>query len=175
MKTTLEDLKKRRSIRAFKSEQITDAELDQILEVGTFAPSGANMQSAVIVVAQEPLLIRQLEELNARVLKNPQAHPFFGAPTVLSILVDITKATPVEDGALVIGNLLHAAAALGIGSCWIHRAKEVFASPEGQALLRTWGLGEQYIGVGHCILGYPADPDYPPQAAPRKAGYIIKV
>ncbi|MDR2807742.1 MAG: nitroreductase [Spirochaetaceae bacterium] len=173
MKTTLEDLKERRSIRTFKPDQITDEELGQILEAGTFAPSGANMQSAVIVVAQDPALIKQLEQLNAQALNNPQAHPFFGAPTVLSILVDTTKATPVEDGALVIGNLLNAAAALGIGSCWIHRAKEVFAGAEGQELLRKWGLGKQYIGVGHCILGYAAGPV--PSASPRKAGYIIKV
>lgn len=173
MKTTLQDLKERRSIRSFKPDQISDEELDQILEAGTFAPSGANMQSAVIVVAQDQALIKQLEQLNARVLNNPQAHPFFGAPTVLSILVDTTKATPVEDGALVIGNLLIAAAALGIGACWIHRAKEVFASAEGQALLRKWGLGEKYIGVGHCILGYADGAS--PKAAPRKADYIIKV
>ncbi|MDR1866816.1 MAG: nitroreductase [Treponema sp.] len=172
MKTTLQDLKDRRSVRAYKPEQIKDEALEAILEAGTFAPTGGGSQSPVIVVVQDSALIEQIEKLNERVLNRPSSHPFFGAPTLLNILVDKTKPTPVEDGSLVIGNLLNAIAALGLGGCWIHRAKEVFASPEGQFLLRKWGLGEQYIGVGHCIVGYPAGPL--PIAAPRKDNYIIR-
>jgi nitroreductase len=172
-KSTLEDLKNRRSIRSYKPDPIKDEDLDAILEAGTYAPSGANHQAAVIVAVQDKATVAKLDELNAAVLKDPKAKPFFGAPAVLAVLVDKTKATPLEDGSLVLGNLLNAAYAVGVGSCWIHRAKEVFESPDGKALLAKWGLKGDYVGVGFCILGYPAGDA--PKAAPRKAGYIVKV
>jgi nitroreductase len=172
MKSTLKDLKTRRSIRAYQAEQITAEELDAILEAGTYAPSGKASQSAVMVVVQNKTLISKLEKLNAAVLKDPAAKPFHGAPTVVNVLVDMTQATPIQDASLVMGNLMNAAAALGVGSCWINRAKEVFETGEGRALLKKWGLDEKkYAGVAHCILGYPAEK---PEAKPRKAGYIIK-
>ncbi|MDR1421028.1 MAG: nitroreductase [Treponema sp.] len=173
MKTTLADLTARRSIRAYKPEQITDEELDAILEAGTYAPSGMGTQSAVMVVVQNGALISKLEKLNAAVLEDPGAKPFYGAPTVVNVLVDKTQVTPGQDGDLVMGNLMNAAAALGVGSCWINRAREVFESAEGKALLKEWGLDEKkYLGIAHCVLGYPAES---PEAKPRKAGYIIKV
>lgn len=172
-KTTLEDLKSRRSVRSFKSDPVKTEDLDAILEAGTYAPSGANHQSAVIVAVTDRAVRDRLEELNAEVLKDPKAKPFYGAPVVLAVLVDLEKATPVEDGALVLGNLLIAASAIGVGSCWIHRAKEVFESPDGKAFLEKWGLKGNYRGAGFCILGYPEGPASPP--APRKAGYIIRV
>jgi nitroreductase len=172
MKSTLKDLKNRRSIRAYTAEQISDEELDAILEAGTYAPSGRGSQSAVMVVVQNKALISKLEKLNAAVLKNPSAKPFYGAPTVVNVLMDKTQATPLQDASLVAGNLMNAAAALGLGSCWINRAKEVFETDEGRALLKKWGLDEKkYVGVAHCILGRPAEK---PQAKPRKAGYVIK-
>ncbi|MDR0453047.1 MAG: nitroreductase [Treponema sp.] len=172
-KTTLEDLKNRRSIRAFKSDPVRDEDLDAILEAGTYAPSGANKQSAVIVVVKDKAVRDKLEELNAEVLENPKAKPFYGAPLVLAVLVDQSKPTPVEDGALVLGNLQIAASAIGVGACWIHRARQVFESPDGKAFLEKWGLKGDYRGVGFCILGYPEGPA--PQPAPRKADYIIRV
>ncbi|MDR1129072.1 MAG: nitroreductase [Treponema sp.] len=172
-KTTLEDLKNRRSIRAFKSDPVKDEDLDVILEAGTYAPSGGNQQSAVIVVVKEKAVRDRLEELNAGVLKDPKAKPFYGAPLVLAVLVDQSKPTPVQDGSLVLGNLQIAASAIGVGSCWINRAKEVFEGPEGKAFLEKWGLKGDYRGVGFCILGYPEGAA--PQPAPRKAGYIVRV
>ncbi|MDR1302146.1 MAG: nitroreductase [Treponema sp.] len=172
MKSTLEDLKNRRSIRAYKPEQITDEELNTILEAGTWAASGHGAQSAVIVVVQDKALMAQLEDLNAQVLKNPDAKPFYGAPTVLAVLVDKTKPTPLEDGSLVLGNLMIAAYAIGVSSCWINRAKQVFEFEEGKALLKKWGLSEHYEGVGFCILGYAAGEV--PKPAARKEGYIIR-
>jgi nitroreductase len=172
MKSTLKDLKKRRSIRKYKPEQITDEELDAVLEAGTYAPTGMGTQAVKIVVVQNKTIISKLQQLNAAVLNNPKAKPFFGAPTVVNVLVDSTKVTPVENGSLVIGNMLNAASALGLGSCWINRAREVFATDEGKAYLKKWGIPEGYIGVGHVILGYP---DEEPKAAPRKEGYIIKI
>jgi nitroreductase len=173
MKDTLKDIKARRSIRAYKPEQITAEELDAILEAGTYAASGMGAQSALMVVVQDKALIEKIEKLNAAVLNDPDEKPFYGAPTVVNVLADKTQVTPAQDGALVMGNLMNAAAALGIGSCWINRAKEVFESAEGRALLKEWGLDEKkYAGIAHCVLGYPAES---PEAKPRKAGYIIKI
>jgi len=136
-KSTLEDLKKRRSIRSYKPEQIKDEELDAILEAGTWAPSGGGGQSAVIIAVQDKAVISKLEKLNAAVLGDPSKTPFYGAPTVVAVLADKSvRPTYVEDGSLVLGNLQIAAYAVGVGSCWIHRAKEVFLSDEGKALLK---------------------------------------
>ena len=109
------------------------------------------------------------EEQLAQILEDP----FYGAPTVIVVLADQSRGTCVEDGSLVMGNLMNAAYAVGVDSCWIHRAREVFASEEGKALLAQWGIEGDYIGIGHCILGY-RDCELP-QAKPRKENYIYRV
>jgi nitroreductase len=172
MESTAKDLKERRSIRSYKPDQIKDEELDRILEAGTYAPSCQGKQAAVIVAIQNKSIISTLYRLNAEVLKDPSLDPFYGAPTVLAVLADKTKGTPVEDGSLVLGNLMNAAFALGVGSCWVHRAKEVFEREEGRAFLKTWGLDNgDYVGIGFCLLGYAAREAKP---AARKEGYIIR-
>lgn len=170
MKEVLEALKNRRSVRRYKPELIRDEELKAVLEAGSYAPTGMGMQSPKIVVVQEPELIKKLSRMNAAVM-GTDSDPFYGAPTVLVVLADPERPTCVEDGSLVMGNLMNAAYAVGLGSCWIHRARQVFASPEGKELLRQWGIPERYVGVGHCILGY-ADGDLP-TAKPRKDDYIV--
>ena len=173
-KSTLEDLKNRRSIRSFRPEQIKDEELNAILDAGTWAPSGGGDQSAVIVAVQDKAIISRLEKLNAAVIGDMSETPFYGAPTVIAVLADKTvRPTYVEDGSLVLGNLQNAAYAVGVGSCWIHRAKEVFSSDEGKAFLKKWGLSENLVGVGFCVLGYAAGDI--PAPKPRKAKYIIRV
>ena len=149
-----------------------DEQLDAILEAGTYAATGMGKQSPVIVVVQKPELIAKLSKMNAAVM-GTTSDPFYGAPTVLIVLADPERGTYVEDGSLVMGNLMLAAHAVGVDSCWIHRAKEEFASPEGKALLKEWGLSENYVGIGHCILGY-RDCEYP-EAKERKADYIVRV
>ena len=173
MNEVLNCLETRRSVRKYLPKQITDAELEAVLRAGIYAPSGMGRQSPKIVVLQKPEDIAQLERMNAAVLGNPEAKPFFGAPTVCVVLADASVRTCVEDGSLVIGNLMNAAHALGLGSCWIHRAREEFASEEGKALLKKWGIEGEWIGVGHCILGYPDGE--PAQAKPRKSDYIVRV
>ena len=111
--------------------------------------------------------------MNAAVLGNPDGHPFYGAPVVCVVLTDPERDTCVEDGSLVMGNLMLAAHSLGVASCWIHRAREVFASAEGKALLQQWGVEGEWIGIGHCILGYAAEPEKP--AAPRLEGRIVRI
>ena len=172
MNETLQSLKKRRSIRKYKPDQIRDDELNAILEAGMYAPSAANQQSATMVVVQQPALRAKLTKMNAAVI-GKEMDPYYGAPTIILVFGDKTKAAPIEDASLVLGNLMNAAHALGVGSCWIHRAREEFASGEGKALLKRWGIEGDWVGVGHCILGYAAEPAAP--AKPRKADYIVRV
>ena len=166
----LENLETRRSVRSYRAEQITDEELNAVLRAGTFAPTGMNRQSPVIVAVQDPLIRNTLATLNASVLGGT-SDPFYGAPTVVVALADPSVGTWQEDGSLVLGNMMNAAHALGLGSCWIHRARQVFEMPEGKHLLRSWGLPDTLVGVGNCILGYPDGPL--PEARPRKENYTI--
>lgn len=168
MNKTIEDIMTRRSVRKYKPEQITRDELDIVLNAGVAAPTAKNLQSPIIVAVQNREEIAHLSKLNAAVM-NVDADPFYGAPTVLIILADAHNPNAVPDGALVMGNLLNAAHAIGLGSCWINRAREVFASDEGKALLKKWGIEGDYIGVGNCILGYP---DEEPEMKPRKDNYV---
>ena len=170
---TLRVLRERRSIRKYKTEQIKDGELDAILEAGTWAASGKNLQTAVMVVVQDQETIQLMSRLNAEIFGRPGTDPFYGAPTVVVVLADGEKPNWLQDGSLVLGNLMTAAASLGVGSCWINRAKELFEMPEGKALLAKWGLPETLRGVGNCILGYPEGEI--PAPRPRKEGYILRV
>lgn len=172
MNETLKVLKERRSIRRYKAEQIKNEELNAILEAGTWAPTGMGKQSPVMVVVQDRETIAYMSKLNAEIMGKPDSDPFYGAPTVVVVLADSTNANWVRDGSLVMGNLMNAAASLGLGSCWINRALELFDRPEGKELLKKWGLDEKYRGVGNCILGY-IDGEIP-TPKPRKEGYIIR-
>lgn len=164
----------RRSCRAYQPEQIKPEELQAVLDAGTWAPTAMNRQSPVIVAVQDKATRDRLSQMNAAVMGR-DGDPFYGAPTVLVVLADSTISTWVEDGSLVLGNLLLAASSLGLGSCWINRAREVFDTREGKELLRKWGLDpERYRGVGNCILGYPA-PGGVKAAAPRKPDYVVQV
>lgn len=172
MKETLQDLKTRRSCRKYKPEQITNEELDQILEAGTWAPTGMGMQSPIMVVVQDQETIQELSQLNANVIGKSGMDPFYGAPTIVIVLADKNCVTYLQDGSLVLGNLMNAAHALKLGSCWVHRAKEVFESEEGKALLKKWGIEGNYEGIGHCLLGYAVEEA---EAKPRKENYIYRV
>ena len=173
MNETLKVLKERRSVRKYKAEQIRDEELNAILEAGTWAPSAKGLQTSVMVVVQDPETIAYMSKLNAEIQGNPGTDPFYGAPTVVVVLGDGEKLNWLQDGSLVMGNLMNAAAALGLGSCWINRAMELFDRPEGKELLKKWGLPETYRGVGNCILGY-VEGDLP-APKPRKDGWIHRV
>ena len=166
-----EILKNRRSIRKYQPQQVTDDHLDAILEAGLYAASGMNTQNTVMVAVRDQATRDQLSRMNAAVMGTDK-DPFYGAPCVVVVLVEPERYTAVEDGSLVLGNLMNAAHALGLGSCWINRARQTFERPEGKALLEKWGLPERYRGVGNCILGYA---DEEPVAKERLNGRIIKV
>ena len=172
MNEAIRNMIARKSCRKYKAEQIKDGELDIVLKAGTYAPTGMNRQSPVIIAVQDPETVRELSRLNASVMGS-DGDPFYGAPTVVVVLADPSVMTYREDGSLVIGNMLNAAYSIGLGSCWIHRAREVFDMPEGKALLKKWGIDKELVGIGNCILGYPDGPLH--DEFPRKDGYIIKV
>lgn len=166
-----EDLLTRRSVRKYTDRQVEDEKLDKVLTAGLYAPTGMNNQAPVLVAVRDKATRDKLSKMNAEVM-GASGDPFYGAPCVIVVLSDPERMTWVEDGSLVLGNLMNAAHSLGLGSCWIHRAKECFDTPEGKALLRAWGVPENYRGVGNCILGYAAEE---PETKPRKAGRIIKI
>lgn len=169
MNEVLNVLKTRRAVRRYKPEPITRAELDAVLEAGIYAPTARGEQRACIVAVTNKADRDTISRLNAAVMGS-DSDPFYGAPTVCVVFGDGTWPMAQKDGSLIMGNMMNAAHALGLGSCWIDRAQQVFETEEGKALMRKWGVPEGYVGVGNCILGY-ADED--PAPKPRKEGYVI--
>ncbi len=170
MNTTLEDLMTRRSVRNYTEEMPPKEVIEDICKAGMNAPSGKNRQSAIILAVTNREVRDKLSRLNAVVIGMSDFDPFFGAPVVLVVLADTAVITWREDGALVMGNMLNAAHAKGLGCCWVHRAREVFMIDEGRELLKEIGIPDKYAGIGNCVLGYPKG-DYP-EAAPRKENYV---
>ena len=172
MSELLDMIKTRRSIRKYKSDMVPKEIIDKIVEAGTYAATGMGQQSPIILAVTNKEVRDKLSKWNADIM-GTDTDPFYGAPVVLVVLADKNRPTAVYDGSLVMGNLMLEAEAQGIGSCWIHRAKEEFESEEGKELLRSLGIEGDYEGIGHCILGY-ADGDAP-KAAPRKDSYVYYV
>lgn len=170
MSSAMEMMLSRRSVRSFKNDMIPKEILDRILEAGIYAATGRNLQSPIIVAVTNRQLRDRLSAMNAAVM-GTQSDPFYGAPVVLVVLADKNVSTHVYDGSLVMGNLMLAAHELGVGSCWIHRAKEEFESEEGKEILRQLGVEGEYEGIGHCVLGYPDGPL--PAAKERKKNYVF--
>lgn len=171
MNETINTLISRCSTKSYSDRQVTDELLDKVLEAGLYAPSGLNNQKVVMVAVRDKETRDALARLNAQI-RGVSSDTFYGAPCVIVVLSDPERDTWVEDGSLVMGNLLNAAQSLGLASCWIHRARETFDLPEGKALLKKWGLPETYRGIGNCILGYA---DKEPVKKPRLDNRIIKV
>ena len=172
MNETMSCLLSRRSVRAYRPEQIKPAELETILQAGLYAPSAMNLQPSIMLVIQDRETVSMLSRLNAMVMGR-DTDPFYGAPTVIVVLADKNAPNHVQDASLVMGNLMNAAFSLGVDSCWINRAREVFEMPEARALLREKGISDDYVGVGNCILGYRSGEL--PAAPPRREGRIIKL
>lgn len=161
----------RRSVRKYAPQQITDAELDKVLEAGLYAPTAKNNQKPIMVAVRDKETRDLLSKANAAIM-GVETDPFYGAPCVIVVLADPAFPTWIDDGSLVMGNLLNAAHAIGLGSCWINRAREIFDMEEGKALLKKWGIPETYRGVGNCILGYAEET---PEPKARVEGRIYKV
>ena len=171
----IQALKTRRSVRAYKPDQITDDELKTVLEAGTWAPTAKGLQDPWIVAIQNPALLKRISRMNAAVWgKGEDIDPFYGAPTFVLVFGTADWVNAVPDGSLVLGNMMNAAHAIGLGSCWINREREMFATEEGKALMKELGLPDGLIGIGALSLGYPATP--PKEPKPRKENYyrIVK-
>lgn len=172
MKETLIDLKTRRSCRKYKAEQIAEEQLNEVLEAATYAPTGHGQQSPVMVVVQDSELLAKLSALNAQVM-GTNRDPFYGAPTAVVVFEDTNNSTGHEDACMVMANLLNAAHAVGLGSCWINRGRQMFELPGGPEIKASWGLGDHMAGLAVCILGYEAEGGTV-APKPRKDDYIIR-
>ena len=172
MAETLTTLKTRRSCRTYKPDRVEEDKLNAIIEAGTYAATGMGKQSPIIIVVENKEIRDKLSKMNAKIM-GMDIDPFYGAPELLIVLANKEIPTYVYDGSLVMGNMMNAAADLGVTSCWVHRAKEEFESEEGKAILKELGIEGDYEGIGHLILGYEAKPAGDP--APRKADYIYRI
>lgn len=171
MNEVIKNIEERRSIRKYKKDMIPKEIIEKIVEAGKYAPSGMGMQSSIIIAITNENLRDKLSKLNAKIM-GVDTDPFYGAPVVLVVLAKKYIPTHVYDGSLVMENLMLAASSLGIGSCWIHRAKEEFETEEGKEILKSLGIEDEYEGIGHCILGYK---DEEGTLKPRKDNYIYYI
>ena len=159
MNQTIQNLMTRRSVRAYSDRMPSKEDIEVICRAGLYAATGMGTQSPIVIAVTNKAMRDRMSRLNAQVM-NTESDPFYGAPVVLVVLVDKNAAlTPVEDGSLMMGNMLNAAHALGLSSCWINRAREVFASDEGKDILRELGIEGEWLGIGNCIVGYAATPE----------------
>jgi nitroreductase len=173
MNETIRTILSRASVKKYQDRPVEKELLDKIVEAGLSAPSGLNKQAPIILVVTNKAVRDKLSKLNAG--KDPffRADPFYGAPAVLIVLVDKSVRTGVYDGSIVMANMMLAAESLGLGSCWIHRAKETFETPEGKEILSSLGIEGDYEGIGNCIVGY-ADGEKP-AAKPRKENWVYYI
>lgn len=172
MKDAMEVLLTRRSIRNFNDKPIPEDVLNKILEAGTYAPTAMGMQKPIIIAITDKKVRDEVSRENAKIMGREGTDPFYGAPVILLVAVE-NYPNAVYDGSCVMDNLLNAAWAMGVGSCWIHRAKEELESDFGKKLLKSLGIVGDYIGVGHAVLGY-FDGE-PPLPKPRKENYIYRI
>ena len=170
MSDIIQGMLDRRSVRAYTDEVPSRELIDQVIEAGLWAASGMNRQGPIIVAVTNRELRDRLSAMNAEIIGDSSRDPFYGAPVVLVVLAPRDERNRVYDGSLVMGNLMLAAHALGLGSCWIHRAREEFDTPEGKAILSELGVEGDYEGIGHCILGYSAET---PEPKPRRDGRVF--
>lgn len=171
MNKVIEAILERRSIRAYTDVQITDEELERIIECGLYAPNGRNAQAPVFVAVRDKQTRDLLSKLNAEVMGTDQ-DPFYGAPCVICVLADSQRTTAVEDGSLAIGNMCLCAHSMGLGSCWIHRCRQVFESDQGKALIEKWGVKGDLIGIGFCIIGHSAEEKQPAKRKENRVYYV---
>ena len=163
---------KTRSIRAYKPDMVEKELIDKVIEAGTYAATGRGNQSPIIIAVTNREVRDKLSKMNGKIM-GTDTDPFYGAPVVLIVLADKTKNTYLYDGSLVMGNMMLEAHNLGLGSCWIHRAKEEFESEEGKEILKSLGITGDYEGIGHCVLGYIKEDAS--EAAPRKEDYVYYI
>ena len=153
MNEAYKNITNRRSIKKYSTKKVEHEIIEKIVEAGQCAPSGMNRQSYAFVVVEKEEILSELSKMNADVM-HADMDPFYGAQALIVVFADSNVPTHIYDGSLAMANLMLAANSLGVDSCWIHRAKEMFESEKGKELMKEWGLPESYVGIGNCILGY---------------------
>lgn len=181
MNQTIQNIISRRSVKKYTDEPVPMNLIEEVVKAGTYAPSGMNKQAAMIIAVTNKEMRDRLSRINLDIIMgknmNPTSghnDPFYGAPVVLVVLAKKEVGTHIYDGTLVMENMMIAANSLGLGSCWIHRAKETFESEEGKQILKELGITDEYVGIGNCILGYAAPDALKPQS-PRKENFVVWV
>ncbi len=172
MREFLDIINSRVSVKSYQATPVAKELIEKIVEAGTHAPTGLNKQSPIILAVTNKEIRDKLSYLNAGKDPFKRVDPFYGAPVVLVVLADKSVPTHVYDGSLVMENMLLAAHSLGLGACWIHRAKETFETDEGKQILKDLGIEGEYEGIGNCIVGYPATV---PAKKPRKERWVYYV
>ena len=174
MNETLNTLKQRRSIRGFTPEMPKKEDIDAIIEAGLYAANGRGKQAVITVAVTDKKMRDKISDDNRKIGGWDEGFdPFYGAPVILIVLADKSVNTHIYDGSRVMGNMMNAAYSLGLGSIWIHRAKEEFEQSYYKELLKSLGIEGEWEGIGHCAIGYPADKT--PAAAPRKEGRVYYI
>lgn len=181
MNQTIQDIISRRSVKKYLDKPVPEELVEQIVKAGTYAPTGMNRQSPIIIAVTNKEMRDRLSTINLNIVKgfnltttSCHGDPFYGAPVVLVVLAKKEIGTRIYDGSLVMENMMIAANSLGLGSCWIHRAKETFECEAGKQILQELGIPDEYEGIGNCIVGYAAPDALKPQVA-RKDDYIVWV
>ena len=174
MNETIRTMEQRRSIRGFKPDMPSKEDIDAVINAGLYAANGRGMQGVITIAVTDKAMRDKISDDNRKIGGWDEGFdPFYGAPVILIVLGDKSVNTHVYDGSLVMGNMMNAAYSLGLGSIWIHRAREEFESDEYKALLRKLGIEGQWEGIGHCALGFAAEEL--PEAAPRKDGRVYYI
>ena len=173
MNEVIKNIETRRSVRSYKNDPVSKEIIESICKAGTFAPSAQNKQPSIILAITNKDMVDRLERINAKYTNNPDGHPFYGAPVVLVVLANKDHPNYIYDGTCVMENLLLASASYGLGSCWIHRARQTFGDEEGKKILKELNIEGNYEGIGNVILGYPNTEIL--AAKPRKEPYIYYV
>lgn len=171
MNAIVENMITRRSIKKYRPDPVPEELLNEVVEAGEYAASGMGRQPCIILAVTNKKVRDRLSAINAQIMGR-ESDPFYGAPAVLVVLADKSANTYIYDGSLVMGNMLNAAHALGLGSCWIHRAKETFNTDEGKNLLKDLGIEGDYEGIGNCVIGYAAEER---TAKPRKEKFVYYI
>lgn len=172
MNETMQTILSRKSVKKFKSDQVPKDFIEQIVQAGLAAPSGLNKQSPIILVVTDKQVRDELSAVNAGKDPFKRPDPFYNAPCVLVVLADKSVPTYLYDGSLVMENLLLAAHSLGLGACWIHRARETFEQDTWKDFLKKLGVEGEYEGIGNCVIGYA---DMEPQAKARKENRVFYI
>jgi hypothetical protein len=174
MNDIIKAMEERRSVRKFKPDMPRREDLKAIIEAGLYAASAMGKQSAIAVAVTNRELRDRISDDNRKIGGWGEGFdPFYGAPVILIVLAPKNWPNRVYDGSLMMGNMMLAAHSLGLGSIWIHRAREEFETDAGRKLLADLGIEGEWEGVGHCAVGY-ADGELPP-AAERRAGRVFWV